>query len=716
MNASWAWAAWASVLLMMDAIAMGYLVVPGLWLAALVVLVLVLCLVGVALRRVMQAMPRGVQVFVLVVVLGALTAVSAVREAAAGHMLFGVLPTRQALSATWDSLAQAAAQVVPAVPPVSDVHVFAPMVVLAIGFLATIVVVAVLVWQLSGVMVVATLVPWAAVFAMRPDIHWGLPALAVIWYLAFAFWRSTRPGGGERAGYPAAGARFGFVSVIVMVIAVASSIVLGLVAPALPMWGSGLPVLRGVGGGGGGTTVMGDGVIGVSTDFNVNLRLQDGDSSPVLQISGNYTGPLQVDTLTQFDGTAWQRPSSSAPSFQVADGVVLWPTGDTAFASNYPTTAQTTISFVNWPERVVPLGVGPRVVQFNWGNLTYAGATDSLTSNSSLRYTAIDEAIGMIDRDTLRDDHAAPSLIDQTLATQSLEVPPTSHTADLTKLAASITDGITDDYDKLMAIQAYLTSSRFTYTMNVDHVSVSDDAVWDFLQRRTGYCVHFATAMVVLGRLAGIPMRAAVGFTVPSSGSGDITNQNAHMWPQAHFAGAGWVSFEPTPGAGGAVPSPTPSPSPTTTSSTTTPPPPPTVSSSAPSSASPSAPPGSSTGGTLPWRWILLGMLVAVIFVGAVWGLRRWRAWRTTAERAWAVIVRAAQARGLIDVAATPRAVMDAVGPCVGDDARARLVTLVDEIERSRYKPGEPTLASTPEEWYQTQTAVVRDLTRRHSA
>jgi len=692
----------------MDALTMGYLVVPGRWLAALVALILVLCLVGVVLRHVMKVTPRGVQAFVLVVVLGALVAVSAVREAAAGQMVFGVLPTARAIGTTWGALTQAAARFLLAVPPVPDVQIFIPLVVLLIGFLAVVVVVAVLVWQASGVMVVATLVPWAAVFAMRPDVHWDMPALAVLWYLAFVFWRRSA----------VAGIRFGFVSVTVAVVAVVSSIAIGLAAPGLPMWGSGLAALRGAPGGGD-NTVMGDGVIGVATGgFNVNQRLLSTDDSPILQVSGDYNGLLQIETATDFDGTAWHQSSSGGAAYQIDNGVVVWPTGDNVLSYNYPTTAQTRISFVNWTERVIPLGVGPRTVQFNWGNLTYAGGTDSLVNNVALNYTFIDETVGIVDRTSLVADHTAVSLVDQTLAAQSLAVPQTSHTADLRALVDSITNGSADDYDKLMAIQSYLTSDRFTYTLDVGQVPISDDAVWDFLQRRTGYCVHFATAMVVMGRLAGIPMRAAIGFTLPASGTGNVTNQDAHMWPQAHFAGAGWVSFEPTPGAAGTVARPSATPT-THTSSTpstsSTPRPSRTPTTTAPSSASPSAAPVNPAGDTPPWRWIVFGLAAAVVVGGAVLGLRRWLAWRTTPEQAWAVIVRAAQARGLTGVAATPRAVRDAVGTRLGEDAKAQLAVLVREIERQRYEPPSDG-ASGPGQWYEIQTVVVRDLRQRHSA
>src|SRR6185312_12991464 len=66
----------------------------------------------------------------------------------------------------------------------------------------------------------------------------------------------------------------------------------------------------------------------------------------------------------------------------------------------------------------------------------------------------------------------------------------------------------------------------------------------------TGYCEQFAGAMAVLARVAGIPARVAVGFTPglkQPDGTWQITNHDAHSWPEVWFPQAGWVRFEPTP-------------------------------------------------------------------------------------------------------------------------------------------------------------------------
>lgn len=56
-----------------------------------------------------------------------------------------------------------------------------------------------------------------------------------------------------------------------------------------------------------------------------------------------------------------------------------------------------------------------------------------------------------------------------------------------------------------------------------------------------------------MARSLGIPSRVAIGFTpgeLADDGLFHVTGRQAHAWPEVFLAGAGWVSFEPTPGRG----------------------------------------------------------------------------------------------------------------------------------------------------------------------
>ena len=82
-----------------------------------------------------------------------------------------------------------------------------------------------------------------------------------------------------------------------------------------------------------------------------------------------------------------------------------------------------------------------------------------------------------------------------------------------------------------------------------EEFNIADYFLFD-LQR--GYCDYYATAFVVLARLAGLPARFATGYAV---GTWDgynqvwiVTEAEAHSWPEVLFPDYGWIPFEPTAG------------------------------------------------------------------------------------------------------------------------------------------------------------------------
>ncbi|MCR1906817.1 transglutaminase-like domain-containing protein [Intestinimonas butyriciproducens] len=94
-----------------------------------------------------------------------------------------------------------------------------------------------------------------------------------------------------------------------------------------------------------------------------------------------------------------------------------------------------------------------------------------------------------------------------------------------------------------------------------------EDFVTYFLNgSRRGYCMHYASAAVLLLRTVGIPARYVSGFAavVPPSGRVDVPDSSAHAWVEIYLDGYGWYPVEVTPGyggGGGTTASETPSPS-----------------------------------------------------------------------------------------------------------------------------------------------------------
>jgi transglutaminase-like putative cysteine protease len=128
--------------------------------------------------------------------------------------------------------------------------------------------------------------------------------------------------------------------------------------------------------------------------------------------------------------------------------------------------------------------------------------------------------------------------------------------------AAQLTDSAATPYDAAVAIQAFLRSPDFEYSTEAPVEEGYDgggfDVIAQFLERRAGYCVHFASTMAVLAREAGIPARISVGYTQGSPSQErvgglqriEVDSHDLHAWPELYFEGVGWVPFEPTPGRG----------------------------------------------------------------------------------------------------------------------------------------------------------------------
>lgn len=121
------------------------------------------------------------------------------------------------------------------------------------------------------------------------------------------------------------------------------------------------------------------------------------------------------------------------------------------------------------------------------------------------------------------------------------------------------------DFDAAVAIQTYLRSSDFTYSLTLAADPTDEqgrpldlDPVSRFLVTRVGFCQQFATAMIMLARERGIPARMVIGFLPGTLENGvrTVRGADAHAWPELFFEPFGWLRFEPTPGSqSGSVPS-----------------------------------------------------------------------------------------------------------------------------------------------------------------
>lgn len=459
-------------------------------------------------------------------------------------------------------------------------------------------------------------------------------------------------------------------------------------------------------------------------------RVDDALDGPAATAS--LVGPLRSFTLRDFDGRSWQR--------EPGDDLAEWdPAGllasDPALVGAEPDAARGTLTAVDvrvgaLREQRLPISTFPRTVDID-GPWTYDAARDEVVSRTRTdrdsRYTMVVEVPDLAP-DLLR--ASAGGVPEQAQA--YLDVPETDHADDLRALAAEITAGATTTYDQALALQTYFRDgTQFRYDTSVA-AGDSDDAVWDFLESRRGYCVQFATSMTVLARTLGIPARLGVGFLPGELGTDRtyrVTGADAHAWPELYFPGTGWVRFEPTPAVQTGPPpswsNPFNAATPTTAPSTSAP-----QVTSNPSTA-PTTAPAPDTQGGLPGvvgdprnRGPLIAIGVLLVAAGAaVWFVlhrRRRVPAQLAPEVAWDRLRDRLRRAGVTwSDARTPRQAVAAVrsqvvarrGRALGADADAALVALATALERERYAPDPE--AYDPAELQTWVAAVLTDVSTR---
>lgn len=118
----------------------------------------------------------------------------------------------------------------------------------------------------------------------------------------------------------------------------------------------------------------------------------------------------------------------------------------------------------------------------------------------------------------------------------------------VTSLAERLTDGCANDYEKAVAIESYL-QSNYTYTLKPGDVPEGKNLVEYFLfESQKGYCVYYASSMVMLCRSIGIPARYVKGYRADGIGDMEtvsVKDSDSHAWVEVLLPNLGWVTFDP---------------------------------------------------------------------------------------------------------------------------------------------------------------------------
>lgn len=105
-------------------------------------------------------------------------------------------------------------------------------------------------------------------------------------------------------------------------------------------------------------------------------------------------------------------------------------------------------------------------------------------------------------------------------------------------------------------VQNYL-DYYYKYSKELPASGGTDNIEYFLSTSKEGFCVHFASAGVMILRSMGVPARYACGYSVPkgtfsqnADGSyvASVLDSRAHAWAEIYLDGYGWIPVEMTPG------------------------------------------------------------------------------------------------------------------------------------------------------------------------
>ncbi|MBI5576598.1 MAG: DUF3488 domain-containing protein [Deltaproteobacteria bacterium] len=272
------------------------------------------------------------------------------------------------------------------------------------------------------------------------------------------------------------------------------------------------------------------GVTGVKADRRVAARIEFPGSAGAASTAGLY---LRGATYSQFDGKTWMRGKRSPQRIQRVG----------FYYSASPPPPRVRLSeaeiFLEAMENPAIFVYGtPVYFEGNLGDLWMEGDGSysiGWSAHPALRYRVMyspeTAQSGGMDTETMR---------------KYLELPPGLD--DIRELSVRIVAGGRTDAERAeLAVRHFGTGFRYTVT---DPAS----SVRDFLfVKNAGFCEHYATALTLILRAAGIPSRIAAGYLGGEwSDPGKyliVRQSDAHAWTEAWIDGK-WVTLDATPPLG----------------------------------------------------------------------------------------------------------------------------------------------------------------------
>lgn len=453
--------------------------------------------------------------------------------------LLSIVPTPQTVSGLAE-LASVAREII--IEERAPVGAAKPIVLVVAASFGLIVIVADVLLQrrraapLIGLLLLAVFATPALISGETPSV-WLFVAVAGLWLVLLRS-RTVTPGATRRGAGPAL-----VLGGAALAAAVAFPVVTPDISAVAASWGKPPP------------TVFGRG-INPMLELGQNLRRNSTVTALTYTTSFDEAQYLKVATLHDFTGRTWRPTNISGMTAEEGEEAVL-PGIETE-------PGRTTISIEQLRSSMLPVPYPAREGSvrgldggwvFRNPGLTLLSRDDDLRGETytvesfDVRPTA--EQMRELDADIGRGVGPYLQLPD--------DMPPV-----IAQTAAEITADADTDYDRMLALQTYFRGGGFRYSETApvagDYDGNGVDVIAEFLDKKSGYCVHFSSAMAVMARTLDIPSRIAVGYAPGSAGPVEDgqtvynnTSDDLHAWTEIYFRGAGWVRFDPTTSVGDAT-------------------------------------------------------------------------------------------------------------------------------------------------------------------
>lgn len=501
---------------------------PGSWSFAVLAVIVVTALTGMTCRTLMRGRPAWARDLVTIAVQILVVMGTVILLVAGDTAVFGVVPTEatfytfQALAAAaWEEIAFGSAPLA-ASPGLQAV--------MGLGFGVVAILLDQLVAQRGAIL--ASLL--TAVVGSMPMIA-TLGGVNVVWFVLLGililvllrYTAAQNPDSPRRTSVAVAAG--------VGVAALAATVI---VAPVLPV----------------SATLTGTGT-GVTVDASLRLGDDLRQPNPVevltLATTADTAPYLRLTTLSSFDGRVWEPDRGDLQAQSEGFGPDEW-------ADDIETTDQnTSIRVIRMSSSWLPVPYPATGVQGLSAAWRVSPENRTLASRNG-------DAVG--NDYTVRSLEVSPTLEQiRALPAASPIVDPDAEPVDLPDVigetAAEVTADATNDYDRLVALQSWFRS-QFAYSLETPVDEGFDgtgaDAVAEFLEVRSGYCIHFAGAFALMAESLDMEVRIVVGYlpgALTETTRGDeavysVSSDQLHSWPEVLFPGVGWVPFEPTASLG----------------------------------------------------------------------------------------------------------------------------------------------------------------------